>query len=208
MTLATLRSSVRTRLGVPDGDSFYTDLVLNEHINSAVQFIASEYDWYWLEKSETINTVNGTSGYATAADCMRTVSLADPTGVQLQRRPIYELEAMSAATGPVVRFFAAAAASLEVRPVPNTALALKHRYIATEPALDSDDDSPLLPRQFQDVLVEYAVYLAKMRAGNITEAAANLEVYNRWIGTMRGRSDRYADSRGGGWVDEPAAAPK
>lgn len=198
MTLATLRTSVRNRLGVPSTDSVYTDTALTSLINDALNYISTEADWYWLEKSETLSLVNGTSAYSVASDCTRTINVEDPTGIPLQRKPIDELVAISTATAAVVRFFSPFGTKLEFRPVPNTSISVNHRYIGGETALSSDSDTPLIPAQFQPALVEYTVYLARMRAGNIQEAAAVLEVYNKWIATMKERNLKLAESRGGG----------
>jgi hypothetical protein len=198
VTLATLRTNVRTRLGVPSDDALYTDAALTSLINSALQFMSAEDDWFWLEKAETLALADGTSSYNVASDCLRTINVADPTGVPLQLRGIDELEAMSTATGAVVRYFSPFALQLHFRPVPNASISVSHRYIGTEAALSADGDDPLMPAQFEEALVEYAVYLSKMRAGNTEEAAANLEVYRGWIETMKERQRKLAESRGGG----------
>lgn len=198
MTLATLRTSVRQRLGVPNDDALYTDAVLAGLINDAIQYVTSEADWYWLEKSETLSLVNGTSAYSVAADCTRTINVEDPTGVPLARKPIDELTAMSTATGAVVRFFSPYGLKLEFRPVPNTSISVNHRYIGGEATLSSDSDTPLIPAQWQFLVVEYAAYLAKMRVGNTQEAQANLEMYEKQVALAKDRNLKLAESRGGG----------
>jgi hypothetical protein len=198
VTLATLRTNVRTRLGIPTDDALYSDATLTALLNDGLQFISTEADWYWLEKTETLSLVNGTSAYNVAADCTRTINAADPTGVPLERKPIDELEAMSASTGAVVRFFSPYGLQIHFRPVPNTSISVSHRYIGGETALSGDSDVPLIPTQFQPILVEYAVYLAKQRAGNVDEAKTNLEEYERLITVAKARNLKLAESRGGG----------
>jgi len=198
MTLATLRTSVRERLGVPSDDSLFTNAVLTALINDALQIVSSEADWYWLEKQENLSLVNGTSAYTVASDCTRTINVEDPTGIALARKPVDELVSMSTATAGVVRFFSPYGLKLEFRPVPNTSITVVHRYLGGETALSADGDTPLMPAQFQPALVEYAAYLAKMRVGNTQEAAANLEVYQGMVATMKDRNLKLAESRGGG----------
>lgn len=198
MTLLTLRASVRTRLGVPSDDALFTDAVLTSLINDALNYVTTEADWWWLEKQESLSLTSGVSAYAVAADCTRTINVEDPTGVPLQRKPIDELVAMTTAPIGYVRFFSPFGAKLEFRPVPSATIAVNHRYIGGETALAADTDLPLIPAQFQPMLVEYAVYLAKMRAGNMAEAAANLEVYQGWIKTAKARDLKLAESNGGG----------
>jgi len=197
VTLATLRTSVRTRLGVPSSDALFTDTVLTELINEALQYISSEHDWWWLEKSETLSLTSSTSAYSVASDCTRTINVEDPTGIPLSRKGIDELVAMTTAEAGYVRFFSPYGTKLEFRPVPNTSISVNHRYIGGETALSGDSDTPLIPAQFQPALIEYAVYLCHTRIGNTQEAGPVLEVYNRWIETMKARAAKLADSRGG-----------
>ncbi len=205
MTLLTLRADVRERLGVPSDDSLYTDTVVTGLINDALNFVSTEADWWWLEKSETIAMSASTSAYTVASDCTRTIAVVDAVGVPLSRRGIDELGLMTTAESANVRFFASYGTKIEVRPVPNGTFNLTHRYIGGETALSGDSDVPLIPAQFQPFVVEYATYLARMRAGNSTEAKANLEVYMRWIDTLKARGSKTSDSKGGGGIAGPAA---
>lgn len=198
MTLATLRTSVRTRLGVPSTDSVYTDTVLTAHINDALQHVSTEADWYWLEKSETLSLTSGTAAYTVATDCTRTINVEDPTGVPLQRKPVDELVAMTTAQSAVVRFFSPYGLKLEFRPVPNTSISVIHRYIGGETALSADGDNPLIPTQFQQMVVEYATYLAAMQVGNMAEAETRLKLYDQLVETAKARNLKLAESRGGG----------
>ena len=66
MDLVTMRTAVRTRLGNPSTDGFYSDAQLTDLINESLQAISTEDDWPWLQASETINTVAGTRAYTPA----------------------------------------------------------------------------------------------------------------------------------------------
>ena len=197
MTLDELRDAVRTRLGVPDTDAIFTDTVLTDLINEGLQYISNEEDWWWLEKTETLSLTDSIQAYDVAADCTRTINVSDPTGIPLSRKGIDELLAMTTAQAAVVRFFAPYAGQLVFFPVPNTSISVNHRYIGGEPALSGDSDTPLIPAQFQPALVDYVVYLCHTRSGNMNEAKGALEVYGRWIETMKARIAKLAESRGG-----------
>lgn len=204
MNLTGFRTAFRTRMGLPDADSFYTSTVIDELVNAALQFVSSEQDWAWLEKSETLTTVASTSSYSAASDYLRTITVADSTGIPLSLKPIDELEFMTTAESANPRFYAVYAGAVHLRPVPNGAFSVFHRYIGSEDALVGTTDTPLMPAQFHEVVVEYACYLARMRAGNIAEAEAALTVYDRWVAVMKARANRFAESRGGGVSVEPA----
>lgn len=206
MQLSEFRTAIRSRLGVPATDSFFTDTALTDIANAAIQQIAGEFDWPWLEATETINTTNGTATYSTDASSARTISVIDPTGVPLKRMPIDELSYLGAATGGYVRFYAVVGSTLHVRPVPNTALALTHYYVDTEAALSNDADTPTLPAQWHDAWVAYGMVLAYTRANRAADAQAALALYNDWVATMKSQASRFAVSKGGGAEVAPNAA--
>lgn len=198
MDLSGFRSAIRTRLGVPSGDSFYTDSVLTDLTNSAIRFLSGEADWRWLEKSETLATATSDFDYAVASDYRRTIAISDADGVILLRKRFDELQFMTTAEDDTPHFFSVYGSNVHVRPVPNSVFNLTHYYVGEETALSSDTDTPALPTRWHDVAVEYAVYLAKMRAGNFQEAEQNLAVYKAWVEVMKKEANAYAQTIGGG----------
>lgn len=198
MDLSGFRTAIRTRLGVPSSDAFYTDTVLTDLTNSAIAFLSGEADWRWLEKSASISCVNADADYAVPADYRRTIAIIDADGVVLRRKPFDELQFMTTATDDTPHFFTIFGGFVHVRPVPNGTFTLTHYYVGEETALSSGTDTPALPTRWHDVAVEYACYLAKMRAGNYNEAEANLKVYQRWVEVMKSEAPAYAETLGGG----------
>jgi hypothetical protein len=198
MQLSELRTAVRQRLGVPASDSFYTDAVLTSLTNEANRWIAAQWDWPWLEKTETITTVDAQQDNATAADYSATIAVVDSTGVPLERRPISDILRMGTGKAGIVRYFTAYGSKLVWRPVPNGNLSPVHYYRCTEPALANDGDTPLLPSQYHEAIVEYATAVALERRGLVSEAQARYKTVQTWIENMRARADRYSASTGGG----------
>lgn len=197
MNLTALITAVRTRIGVPSTDAFYTDTVVTAEINAALQYITSLGDWEWLEKSETIATVNATQSYNVAADAMRTIDVVDPNGIPLARRNIDEIDFMGTATGSYTRFYAQNKNALVVFPIPNGVWNLKHRYVASEPYL-TGTDTPLMTAQWQESLIAYSAYLLEQRAGNVAQAEAHKTAFADFLSSMQTRADRRAVTTGGG----------
>lgn len=206
MNLGTIRAAVQTRLGVPATDSYHTTAKLNQSINAALQYIAQLDDWAWLEKSETIATINGTQSYATAVDAMRTIDVLDATGLPLAKHDIDDLDYLGGALSANPRWYAQINNTLLLFPTPNTVQSMKHRYVALEPYLAADSDTPLMYVPYHEAIVDRATYLAELGAGNDSQAAASKASFDEWVATMQARASRHAVTKGGG-IDPPPPPP-
>lgn len=201
MDLQTFRSELRTRLGVPAGDAFWTDPACNQLINAAVHLVETEDDWAWLETTENIVTVNGTDTYPTAATCLRTLAVRSPQNLVLRRMDVREIDGWTGSGTP--RIYATFGASLVVRPTPTVVETLLHRFLRTEPELVNAADTPLLPTSYHPAVVEAAAMMA-FRRENKTQAAEGAKAtYNDWVEQMRRRANRRSDDPGGGAGAEP-----
>lgn len=201
MDLQTFRSELRTRLGVPAGDAFWTDAACNQLINAAVHLVETEDDWAWLETTENIATIAGTDSYLTAGTCLRTLALKSPNNVILRRVDVREIDGMTGSGTP--RMYATFGASLVVRPTPSAIETLLHRFLRTEAELVGAADTPLLPASYHPAVVEAAAMMA-FRRENKTQAAEGAKTtYNDWIEQMRRRANRRSDDPGGGAGGEP-----
>ena len=195
MTYAQLKTELQTRIGVPNDDSLFTDTVLGQLVNAALQHIATERDWPWLEQEATITTANGDDDYPAPAGWMRTISVIGASGVPLRRATIEELDYMNGSGTP--RFFGVFSDDIIVRPTPTGIENLTHRYIGTEPALSLAADTPLMPSGYHYAIVAFAAYLAYRRTGNLPEAGAAMAEYDTWTARMAKQLDRWSDSEGG-----------
>jgi hypothetical protein len=58
-TLMQLRRLTRSRLGVPITDDFFSDAILDDNVNLAVQAIEAEYRWPWAERVDPVIVTAG-----------------------------------------------------------------------------------------------------------------------------------------------------
>lgn len=208
MQLSTLRSALRTRLGVPTSDALFTDSVCTELINAALHAIETKHDWAWLEDVETIATVNGDDTYASADSAwMRTVSLTISGRQPLERKPIVALDALLGTTGDP-RFYGIFGEEIIVRPVPTSALNMTHRYIKAETDLAGDADEPLMPASYHHALVSLAAHYGFRRSNQLADAGAALAEYQAWEERMLARGDMLSEDQGGGEAPVPQVAAR
>lgn len=189
MNLAQLRDAVRTRIGVPASDSFYTDPVLTDLVNESVQAVAAEHDWPWLQASTTFNTVAGTQAYTPPVDWNRTKALTVDGFDSIQWRSLQEIREYPSTSRGNPAFFTVYGDQLRLTPVPDAVYVIQHDYLKDEPFLAGDTDTPLLPAQFHYAIVAFAVHLAHARNNEIGSfrgavtgsAAAALQQYKMWL---------------------------
>src|SRR5688572_2366993 len=72
LTFATMLTAVRTRIGNPSTDGFYTDAQLGDLTNESLQIYTTEADWPWLQATTTFTTSDGTATYSPPAEWMKT----------------------------------------------------------------------------------------------------------------------------------------
>lgn len=201
MNLTSLNEALRTRLGVPSSDAFFTDQVCTDLTNAALQYISGQHDWYWLELTETLGTTAGNEAVATAAASQRTIALFDGSGIQLEYMPYHELVRYPGdAESNTLRFFGLRGSTLILRPTPlgTVANALTHIYRSSEPRLLTGTDTPLMPSQFHDGIADKAAQMGMLRQGDIQGAKGYETTCEQWISLMVAHADRFSDSTGGG----------
>lgn len=191
--LSALRTSVYSRLGVPTSDALLTTAVVNQSINDAVNEIESEQDWPWYEAVETITTTAGTATYTPTAGWRRTREVKPTDDFPLERFSIVELDDQYPFDTSQGRpcAYAIDLAKIVLRPTPDAAYTLTHRYIKQETALSADGDAPLIPDQFSPAIVALACHIVLGRSREDGRASGALEEYVRWLSKMRRYSRRH-----------------
>lgn len=208
MDVTALTAAFRTRLGVPATDAMFTDAVILELLNFSIQKINGDHDWAWLEKSESINTVNGTAVYSVGADWIRTLLIQFSDYTPLEKVTIDRIRMLGSPAGRPT-FYSCFGDQLHVRPVPTGVTAMTHLYIKIEPDLAGPTDVPLMPKVYQPILVEYAAYLGFLRVGDLQEAGSALARYERWLQRQidPDAESRYSADLGGGATPAPKGKP-
>lgn len=193
MDLAAMRTAIRTRIGVPSTDTFYTDTVLTDFVNEALQAVSAEEDWPWLSATTTFATVRGTQNYTPPGDWARTKLLCIDGYDPIEWRSLGEIREWASSITDVPLYFTVEADEILLAPVPGGSYTVKHDYYVDEAALALDADTPLMPSEFHYAVVAFAVHLAHARnaeigsyRGAITgSAAAALQQYAQWLARMR-----------------------
>lgn len=194
----TLVTAVRNRCGIPTDDGLFPDAVMVLLVNQAVKKVGTEYEWPWLETTETINSANGTSVYSVATGYVSTVTIF-ASGVQpLKRIDIEEADWWGTTNTGTPKAFAVAGRQIRMVPTPSSTVAYTHRYVATEIDLASGASVPLAPEPWMNCIIEYAAYLAFRRSQNQPEAGAAKAAYEAEIEVMKQRTPTRAQTHGGG----------
>ena len=150
-----LRAAVRSALGADATDPFFKNAVVDDKINEAVQFIATDRDWPWLEATTTITTVSGTAGYSLPTDWARTQTVA-VNGRQARPMSIEDYRQAESTDGLTPYRYCIYASQILLHPTPGEVFTVRHDYIKTEPSLSGDNDEPLIPDRFSYAVVARA----------------------------------------------------
>lgn len=192
MTLTELRDCVRVRLGVPDNDAFYTNVVLTDIVNEAIQAMAMEADWPWLGATTTFATVAGTQNYTPPSDWVRTKLLTPDECDSLVQMSLAEVREYGDAEGDrsIPRVYCEWGEQIILAPIPSDIFTITHDYIVEEPALSQDTDEPLMPRQFHFGLVHFAAAAGHLRQNEVPRWEAEMKNYEKWISRMHDNKRR------------------
>ena len=206
MNLTQLRSAIYLQTGLDEDDGLITPTVLNGFINRALHAVEAEGTWPWLQCSETIVTVANQDTYTPGAyvtnplwDWNRTSELRvlENEADTLNWKGPSELDDKwdLDEIGPP-EDFTVYQDQIIVRPIPDGVYNIVHRFERAEIDLVAETDTPALPPQFHEVLVEYGAYLCFRRSRETERMQEALNAYNAWIAKMRARSLRRADLPG------------
>jgi hypothetical protein len=175
VNLGELRRAIHRRSGID-----YEPTALNEVINEAVQHIATEGDWPWLERFAYLVLVPGTATYVMPADWVRTRSLT-LDGDEVPFVSVRDIDD----TDEETTGFSTSGDSFTLSPVPTTAGTVKMRYIAAENVLTDDSHSPKLPAAYHGAIVNWATAEVKRRKGDLAGARVYDAIYDGWLARVR-----------------------
>lgn len=173
MNRAALIAQVGLRCGIPTTDTVGTAL-MDDAVNEAIHHVETwgGGDWPWLyDEVETATTANQeyllfsaiTPNIGDAVRSVRSVEwlAATDTWEPLQRITKRELRKayQGYSASSQIDHYAVDGNRILFAPTPNAALDVRIAVIVTEPDLDSDSDTPLLPAIHHRVLVAHAAAL-------------------------------------------------
>lgn len=204
-TLLTFRRYVRQRLGVPQSDDFFTDVVLTDLVNLALASIEEEHYWPWSERMATGTFTPSSNVLVKPAQWKATKALFIGD-TEVSQCSVTDLLAWGTRLGQPEQW-ADAGPNILVGPTPPAAgsVGYTHLYYVTPVALSLDADVPDLPEQFADALVCKAAELGSAREDDQSARQAHASDYVRWVQRMS-RSVRRTTGplkvrvRPGGWV--------
>ena len=185
LTLTTATSAVKTRMGLNSSvsDGLLTDTVIQQQLQFAIDDIASEYDWPWMQATATVNFSSGTAAFPTG--CKKVTAL-DYSGMKVNRVSLAEaLEQSPDYAGWYVEKDA-----LYSYPAGLTQSGFTLHYVKRETVLGASD-SPLLPMEWHQVWVlRGAWYCASIRRDQGMKSELDQE-YRQAIQKMRDDTSRY-----------------
>lgn len=205
MNLAESRDAVYLRTGYSSDDGLLTPERVTQCLRSALNFIASEHDWDWLQATETLTTTANTAYVTPGSTWVRTTHLTGPSNADVTRVGWTDYRSYPASSTGQPTTWSDRFGRLYLWPVPDGSYALTHDFIRTETTLLADTDEPLMPDQFQDGWIEYAAYLALRRVGESDKAGEALGAYQEWQrvtadNRRRSKGPYYVRVRPGRWL--------
>lgn len=204
-SLSTLRTRVMERATISVVDPDTSTLKVTAAVNSALRQVTLEHDWPWLQQTATLSVVADTAFYPVPADWLRTIHITDPaTGDKLLLSSLESLDRLGTLKGPPSIYCVYSSAIL-LGPTPSAATSLRHRYIRLENTLTADADTPLIPVEYEEGVIEYASFLVLRHMKESARARECRDAYINWVNRARdnirqGREPVRVQHRLGGWL--------
>lgn len=204
-TLMTLRRLTRNQLGVPLSDDFFTDPIVDDHINMAIQQIDAEYRWPWNEVVDNVTITSAAPDIPVPEDWMATRGIYTTDGFELYYIAPGDLMAYESVTGEQPRVWCPMSSVIAIRPIPNGNTVLKHYWSCQSPWLQQDNDAPRIPAQFAGAVVAKAAALLASREGSGADVSRHQASAEDWVARLRREVRRSTGPtrvrvRPGGWV--------
>jgi hypothetical protein len=145
-TLMQLRRLTRSRLGVPITDDFFSDAILDDNVNLAVQAIEAEYRWPWAERVDPVIVTSAAPDIPTPDGWRATRAVFDGQAELYAVAPGDLLGMADVTGGP--RVWCPLPGAIAVRPVTTGDRTLTHYWYRQPTWLAYDDDTADMPDQF------------------------------------------------------------
>jgi hypothetical protein len=203
--LIQLRRLIRTSAGLSPSDDFFTDDVLNDVINMAIDEVEDEARWPWQQATEVVTVAAGTAVIPVPEMWRATKALFDDIR-ELREVSITDALAWSTLNLGAPQVWAQDTEQVLVRPAPGSEMVLTMVFYMVPIPLVLDTDMPMMPASFaRGAVVAKAAELVYTREGERSQAADKLAAYEKWITRMRRDGRRSTGPprvriRPGGWL--------
>lgn len=198
MLRSAILSNVRERFGIPTDDGLLDTTTINSLINRAVKRVELAGDWAWLEATEDIATVNGTSTYSVNANYVSTISARIAESAPMLKLSIDEADHWGETNVGTPKAYCHFGRQIRFIPTPGSVMTVKHRYVRTETALSSDSSEPLCPEPWIEAVILATGVLCYERTGELELLGATKAEYDACIAHLGARAYQDADATGGG----------
>lgn len=164
MELSDIRAEVYLNAGIPSDDDRVDATAIRDFINGAIREISATRDWEWLKTVDATNviTILDQSDYTPPANWRRTIGITINNSRDIPARTPREINSRQFESGPV-EFFTIEAGILRFSPKPDIAEDIRHVYLKGETALSAEDDEPLVPDNYIDLVIWGAVKRVHIR---------------------------------------------
>lgn len=203
-TLSVLQGLLLGRTARLATDGVLTASRQTEFLNAGLRQIALEHDWPWLKATASISVLSGTRNYPVPSDWIRTVRIFDPaTGRDIQTAAVTDVDRIVSSDEPAI--YAIYGNEVLLAPKPAANVTLTHRYVKRETVLASAGDSPLIPAEYEEGLLEYAAYLSFRFLKDAGRAAEAMSGYRAWVkraqdNIRQSKANPRVVHRPGGWL--------
>ena len=179
-TLTVLQGLLLGRTARLATDGQFTAARQTEFLNAALRQIALERDWPWLQATASISVLAATRNYPVPSDWLRTVRIFDPaTGRDIQNASTADVDRIVSTDEPAI--FSVYGSEILLAPSPAAAVTLTHRYCRRETILVSGVDTPLIPAEYEEGVLEYAAFLSFRFLKDTGRAAEARTAYSEWV---------------------------
>lgn len=165
--LADIRLLVLDRMAASTVDAMYDPAIVDRTINATNKRLGREFDWPWLLAISTIAFAAAVNTYTlTGLDNFRHIKHLGFENRKIKYISPAEFVASHLDTGPVPSYYTVINNTLYIAATPTAALSVDIVYVVDEGDLLEDDDVPLLPSAYTELLVLKTCISLSQRANN------------------------------------------
>ena len=214
LTLAQLRTDLKTRLDEVSADGLWATSELNTQLNRA--YLRVQMDTEQYTRTATINLLANLGWYSLPTDCLVPKYLYGPTAWNFERIYPTTLAVLDRADrglgswekdtpGISLLFIPFSWDKFILWPAPSSTTTISLFYAAIPIDLSADSDTTVLDPQAQKLLPIYAAYLA-LRKDRFDKAVPFLQEYRQRLGIVKSELANHASykptqMRPAGWFD-------